>query len=987
MMAVRTAVAFVAAVLITMAPLAARDAALGQVMFGGRPVPGASVVASKGERRVTLASDADGAVSLDGLDAGEWAIAIDMPGFRRLDTTLVMPIGETPPVWTLELVSAEELMRAHAAPPPPRAAPAPAARQVRAPVADDAPADTDGFLVNGSVNNAAASPFAQPRGFGNNRPEAGSLYNGLVGLSGGTSRWDARPYSFGGTPAPVPAYNDVQFAVTFGGPVKPWRAGAAAPRFVVSYLGSDRRNATTESLVVPTALERAGDFSRTVNANGAPVRVINPFTGQPFDGNVVPADRINGAAASLLALYPLPNVEADSGSNYQAAVTTAVRQDDFQSRVTHVAGRNIYLATLALQRSSSSTRNAFRFDDRASTTGIDALGSWNHRFGPRFAMRFRYQFTRVSSRVTPFFAGRVDVSGEAGITGNDRDPATWGPPQLVFPDIARLSDVLPSQSVRRVDTVNVETYFNRGRHTLTFGGDIRRHAEDAVAQRDPRGTFTFTGDLTGVPFADFLLGLPATSGIGFGNSDKQFRSRSFDLYLSDDARLTPTLTVTAGLRWEFETPVTEALGRLANIDVAPGFTSASTVTSGDSIGSETGRRYGAALVNADWRGLQPRLAFGWRPVAGSSLTIRGGYGIYRNNGLYPSLAAALAGQPPFSKTGLAEQSADAPLTLEHGFASVPADALGTVAVDPALRVGYLHTWQISAQRELPASLFVVVSYLGSRGQHLLQQILPNTYPPGAANPCASCPAGFAWLTSDGRSTRHAMQVNVRRRLRAGLAASATYTLARAFDDAATFNPGVPPAGAVAQDWLDPEREWGPSSFDQRHLLTAQVQFTSGIGAAGGARLDGWIGRIVKGWTIASDVTAGSSLPLTPIYLAAIRGSGFVGVRPDFTGAPIDAAPEGAYANASAFTAPVAGAWGTAGRNSMRGAPQFRADLSVARLFAWGDRRSVESRVDVTNVFNVVTFASVYTTVGSPAFGFPSVANPMRKTLLTIRVRF
>jgi hypothetical protein len=161
----------------------------------------------------------------------------------------------------------------------------------------------------------------------------------------------------------------------------------------------------------------------------------------------------------------------------------------------------------------------------------------------------------------------------------------------------------------------------------------------------------------------------------------------------------------------------------------------------------------------------------------------------------------------------------------------------------------------------------------------------------------------------------------------------------------------------------------------------------GIGDAGGARLDGWIGRVVKGWTIASDVAAGSSVPLTPIYLAAIRGSGFVGVRPDFTGAPIDDAPSGAYVNPIAFTAPVAGAWGTAGRHSMRGAPQFRADLSVARLFPWGDRRSIEGRVDVTNVLNAVTFASVYTTVGSPQFGFPSVANPMRKILVTIRVRF
>ena len=89
----------------------------------------------------------------------------------------------------------------------------------------------------------------------------------------------------------------------------------------------------------------------------------------------------------------------------------------------------------------------------------------------------------------------------------------------------------------------------------------------------------------------------------------------------------------------------------------------------------------------------------------------------------------------------------------------------------------------------------------------------------------------------------------------------------------------------AQDWRNLEAEWGPSSFDQRHQLTAQFQYTCGVGIGGGTLLDGLKGTLLKGWTVTAALNAGSGLPLTPVYLTSVQGTGVTGtIRPDVNGA-------------------------------------------------------------------------------------------------------
>jgi hypothetical protein len=207
------------------------------------------------------------------------------------------------------------------------------------------------------------------------------------------------------------------------------------------------------------------------------------------------------------------------------------------------------------------------------------------------------------------------------------------------------------------------------------------------------------------------------------------------------------------------------------------------------------------------------------------------------------------------------------------------------------------------------------------------------------------------------------------------------------DDAGAFT-GVSLTGAaIAQDWQNVEGEWAPSNFDQRHLLTVQVQYSTGVGIGGGSLIDGLKGTLFKGWTITSQLTTGSGLPLTPVYLTSVSGTGVTGtLRPDVVGA-VDPTADGYYLNPAAFAAPAPGSWGGAGRNSITGPSQFSLNGGVARTFTLSNRLSLDWRIDATNILNRVTYSSVNTIFDNPQFGLPNRANTMRKLQTTMRLRF
>ena len=1010
------------ALLLSVATLGASDHT-GKVTLTGVSIPGAIVTAKQGDKTLSTITDQGGVYRFTGLADGVWTMSVSMVGFETMTREITLP-SEAEGVWELTLLPIEKIVGVLPTPKPVPAATASATNgsqsrnqdrtapatpqqgfqragvnQVStpppAPANDEPPADPTGaaagLLINGSVINGATTPFAQPRAFGNNRPNQRSLFSYAARMQMGNSAWDARPYSFSSSNAQRPSYTAAQLTGSFQGPV---RVPGLRNRLNIfaGYQGSSDTNATTQSTYVPTALERQGDFSNSVDPSGNPIQIVDPATGLPFANNRIDPGRMSPQAAALLAYYPTPN--ADGRYNYQIPIINSSRTDSGQTRLNYsVNNRNSLQGTIGYQRTKGDSNNIFSFEDARRGYGLDVNVNWSFRLSQFLNMRSRYQYTRSKNTATPYFAGRTNVSAEAGILGNDPDPLNWGPPGLQFAsDFAGLSDGLYSRSQTGSHVVGSEIQSFRGRHTITTGGEFRRIGNDLFGQQNPRGRFTFTGARTGSDFADFLLGLPQTADLAFGNPDKFYRSNTYAAYVTDDWRMSPSFTMTLGVRWEYESPVSERLGRLVNLDVADDFSAIAQVTGADGNGSLSGEEYPSSLVRPDKGGFQPRLGIAWRPVPGSSLVVRAGYGVYRNTNVYQSIATQLAQQPPFSNSFSIGNTVEHPLTLADGLLVGQelgvTSTLNTFAVDPDLRVGFAQNWQASMQRDLPMLLGVTATYLGSKGSHLMQAFVPNTYPIGAVNPCLTCPTGFRYVVSGGRSIRHAAQIQLRRRLRNGFTSSIQYTLAKAMDNAGSFGGATIDGQALAQDWLDLEAEYARSNFDQRHQIVATFEYTSGASSFGGSLLDGWRGRLLREWTVTSQITTGSGTPVTPIYFSPVGRTGIIGAtRPSLTGQSLDPTADNSYVNQAAFAAPASGEWGTAPRNAFTGPAQFSMNASLARTFRVGERFNLDWRVDATNVLNRVTFTGVTTQINSPQFGLANRTNDMRRIRTSVNVRF
>ncbi len=267
------------------------------------------------------------------------------------------------------------------------------------------------------------------------------------------------------------------------------------------------------------------------------------------------------------------------------------------------------------QSTRSSTTNLFAFTDKTDILGINFNVNWSHRFSQRIFVNTGYHFSRLRTNIVPYFENRQNISGEAGITGNNQDPSNWGPPALTFSSgITMLTDENSSFNRNRTDSFSGSIAVYRGRHNITIGGDLRKQEYNDFFQANPRGIFTFTGAATqgaannsGSDLADFLIGVPDTSSVAYGNADKYLRQPAYDLYAADDWRILPNLTINAGLRWEYGAPITELYGRLVNLDVASGFSAVQPVVASDPVGPLTGIHYPSSLIWPDRRGFEPRV--------------------------------------------------------------------------------------------------------------------------------------------------------------------------------------------------------------------------------------------------------------------------------------------------------------------------------------------------------------------------------------------
>lgn len=1008
----------------------------GQVFTGGVPVPGATVTVTRDGKTFSTVTDEQGVYAFPDLADGTWKMEIQMRGFETLRNDVT--VGPNLPQGKFELtllnldqMLAQTRVTTPAAPPNPQLASRPPAKSkheeksAEATAALPPPAEesndqtADGLLVNGSDNNAATSKYSLSPAFGNRRPGTRGLYTGGFASAVGNSVFDARPYSLTGFQLPKAAYSRVIAGFSVGGPLIIPHLFYHGPTFFVGYQWTRDSAGNTDPALVPDAAERSGNLAGLTNPLGQPLTIYDPSTGQPFTGTIP----VSPQAQNLLHLYPLPNIPGNARYNYETEVLSHTHADALQSRLDkHLGRRDDLYGSFAFKSTRADAANVFHFVDTTDTLGLNAHVNWSHQYNHNILAALGYQFSRERILLRPQFENRENISGNAGITGNDQNPREWGPPYLIFSSgTAALNDANSEFNRNRTDAFSLKLEMMRRRHTITFGGDYRRQEFNEFTESDPRGTFTFTGAATAAPgspaaspgaittsgsdFADFLLGIPDTSAVAFGNPEKYFRQPAYDAFIVDDFRVQPNLTINAGLRWEYGAPMTELYGRMVNLDIAPRFTTAAPVLASNPSGAITGAKYPSALVRPDRRGFEPRVGISWRPIPASTVVVRAGYGIYDDTSIYLSSAQMMAQQAPLSKSLTVANSSTCPLTLANGFINCAGVTADTYAVDPNLRVGYAQVWQLSVQSDLPGALVGTVTYSGVKGTRGMQEFLPNTYPIGATNPCPSCPAGFVYRTSNGNSTREAGEVQLRRRLRGGLTASVDYTWSKSLDDdaqvgatghvqaqasmAAPSDTSTGPSAnpTIAQNWLDLNAERGLSTFDQRNLATAEVQYTTGMGLTE-TLLSGWRGRFFKEWTVMTKMTAGSGLPETPELLTVVAGTGVTGTyRPDVTGASLHQSPAGYFLNAAAYAPPPAGQWGNARRDSIIGPNEFTLDGALARTFRLRGTKNLDVRVDATNPLNHATYTAWNTVVNGRTFGLPAAANAMRSLQVTGRLRF
>ena len=989
----------------------------GFVTVGGVPVPGATVTVMQNGKKYVTVTDTQGFYSIPELADGAASVDVEMTGFAPLKQDVTVTADGAMAKLELKLLSLDEMRAAMkpvlsapytevqakaevkvtaAAPPKAKTAPPAVAGNNAAPPEEASNRAADGLLVNGSVNNAATSQFSLANRFGNTA-SGKALYSFSVNARVENSALDAKSYSLTGFDTSKPQTSQLLGGLAFQGPIKIPHFLRNGPNLFVGYQRTENAVAITTPGLVPDAAERTGNFSNEVNAAGQKIVVYNPATGQPYLNDTVP---ISAPAQALLNLYPLPNFSGSSQYNYQVPLVTDTHQDAMNSNVNKTIGRKDQVfGVLAVASTRTSYANLLGFVDSTHTLGINTQINWSHTFNAHLRMNTSYQFSRQSYRLTPYWENKTNVSGNAGITGNEQSPTNWGPPTLSFAGgTTALSDGTANLTRNETNGGSFVMRWNHFAHNVTGGVDGRRQEYNYLSQANPRGTFSFTGAATassavagsGSDLADFLIGVPDASALGFGNADKYLRQAVYDAYLTDDWRVNPTLTINAGMRYEYGGPVTEIKNRLVNLDVVPGFTAVAPVLASAPKGSLTGMSYPDSLARADRAGIEPRVGLSWRPIPGSSTVVSAGYGVTYDTTVYTGIALNMAQQAPLSKSLTVQNSAACPLTLANGFNNCATSTAQTFGVDPNFRVGYVQTWNLKVQRDLPFSLQAMAMYLGNKGSHGVQLFLPNTNPVGATVICSTCPSGFEYLTSGGNSTRESGQFQLRRRLKSGFTASVLYTYSKSIDDDSSLGgqgASTLKSATIAQDWRNLQGERGLSTFDQRHVVDIQFQYTTGMGKGGGSLMSGWRGRVYKEWTFQTQIDAGTGLPETPLASAILVAGYPAFVRPNITGAPIYGGSNGRFLNLAAYATPAAGQWGNARRDSVTGPGQFTMSAAMVRTFRLSKKVNLDSQLAATNPLNHVTYSGFYTNVNSTQFGLPSAANTMRNVQMSLRLRF
>jgi len=816
----------------------------------------------------------------------------------------------------------------------------------------------------------------------------------------GTNRLDGTAYEFfrngafdaknAFAPAgePAPEYERHQFGGSIGGPLVRNRAF-----FFGDYEGTRRTEGLTRVTTVPTALERAGDFSASAN------QPRDPFTGQPFPGGRIPSPYMNPVGVAIANLYPAPN-RPGASANYVSSPAARDEEDHFDVRVDHAVGA---ASTLTLRYSFSDRRLYEPFSGPGFATvpgyGIDVprrgqnlLATWSRIWSPQFINEVRVAWSRVSTGVFQEDLG-TSLNREVGLPELAADPRQYGLSFITVGGYSPLGDEYnnPQHSTTNMVQVLDTATWSRGRHLVRFGADVRAIRQDAYRDVQARGFIAFADQgYTGNALADLLLGLPVVTGRADLDNPQRLRTESVDLFAHDSFRIAPTVTLSAGVRYEVNSPPVDAEDRAYLYDP--------DTESLVQVGTDGMPRGGYVT---DWNNVAPRVGAAWTPGGSGRTVVRAGYGVYFDQASLAPSEGLYFNAPYFSLSTYFPLPGLAPLTLDDPWpASFPfALPQSALTVQRDLATGYLHQWNVNVQRQVGAGVSVEAAYVGSRGRGLvagrdINQPVPS---PAPFNP-RPVPAFDDITAIESRATSRydALQLRLQQPLRQGMSFIASYTLSKSTDDASSFFASRGDAN-FPQDSRTLAGEYGRSNFDVRHRLAIAFGCELPFGPGRTWLADrGWLSALVADWEVQGTITLQSGRPFTAALLPDVDNSntgrsvlGFgANDRPDLVGDPSLASPgPERWFDTSAFALSTYGTFGSAGRNILEGPGYQNINLAVLKqIRVTGDAR-LQLRVEVFNLLNRVNYALPDNFLGSLTFGRILSAGSPRRVQLGAKVLF
>ena len=731
---------------------------------------------------------------------------------------------------------------------------------------------------------------------------------------------------------------------------------------------------------VPTVDMRGGNFSAVPN-----LTLRNPFTGQPFPGNVIPSSLINqGTLGWQNRFYPLPNFGAPTSTvaNYRETVPQQIRHDQFDVRIDYAVkpSNNLY-ARVSYKRSEPkvldsglpSDRTGLRVQVRMARQ-VAISDTWT--ITPTLINEFKAGFARNFNPRQGTLFGQELVE-QLGIQGLQPAPGVENVPTLSvtgFQSMSQIAKAAPAENTFQfVDQITKI----RGKHTFKGGIEYRpQQYNDFV--RPQFGNYNFTGFATGNAWGDFLLGIPQTTSRNYVRPPRYARFYQMSGFFQDDYKVSQKFTLNYGVRWDYNQPARDRQDIIFNVDpqngrlvvpnqgiidkyVNPLFPKAIPIVTATAAGFPD-----RSLRKGDFNNFQPRIGFAWRPFGGSRTVIRGGYGFF-NDDFTADIFSALYGGPfSLTESFVNTITSNTPaLTLQRPFLGTGATGnVDVTGLDLNLRNAYVQQWNFTLERDLGASIGLRLSYVGTNSTKLVYGRNVNMPAPStvAFNPNRRPYPLFRNITmreNGGNQIYHALTTQLERKWSRGLSFMGAWTWAKNLTDIDEI--GGVEAGTVIENAFNRSRERADAQFTPRQRLISTLIWELPVGRGKRLLNHSRASLVLGGWQLSGSYIAQTGEFLTPSF-ASVDPSNTqtVGGIPDRIGngnLPSGQRTIDRWFDVSAFAVPPAnsGRFGTSGRGIIIGPGRQIASAALFKSFPIRERVYFRVQISFTNLFNTANF--------------------------------